>query len=139
MMELGIKGEREVCQILRKKGFPIRRYDGHMVIKNKLYFIEVKNKSRAWNPPPFWGHGIDEDQLLHYLSLYSQFKIRTILFVPSKDEKTWVWNFIDILNKGRKHKTQSKIIVFPFEEFNELEELGNEMKLSDFMRGVANE
>ncbi|MFX0211962.1 MAG: hypothetical protein ACFFDT_38660 [Candidatus Hodarchaeota archaeon] len=133
--KLGIKGEKDVCRLLRILGFPVCRSDGHIIIKNNFCLIEAKNKSRAWNPPPYWGHGLDKDQFEHYMKIYKEYDIRTILLVPGK-ESGWIWNYLDNLAIGPTHLTPSSILVFPFESFRTLEELGQEIKLSSFMRGA---
>jgi len=120
--DLGIDGEKDVCRILRKMGYPVRKSDGHCLINDCFLLIEAKNKSRYWEAPPFDGQGIDKDQFDHYLELFVKWKIRTLLFVPGKEDG-WVWNYIDELNNGLKHITPSDLVVFPFENLHSLDRL----------------
>lgn len=132
--ELGIHGEKDLCKLLRESGYPVKKSDGHIILNDHFCLIEAKNKSRPWNPPPFWGHGIDKDQYDHYMDLYKKWNIRTILFVPAKEEG-WIWNYLDDLARGPNHLTPSRILVFPFESFKSFDELGEIVKLSYFMGG----
>ena len=127
---LGVDGEKEICRILRERGCPVRKSDGHVEINGTITLIEAKNKSRYWRAPPFDGHGTDKEQIDHYLKIYHEYGLRTILFVPGKDGG-WIWNYIDELIKGNSHLTKSKILVFPFRNYRLLDSLNELINPTD--------
>lgn len=120
--DFGVAGEKDICRILRKVGYPVRKSDGHIYLNGEYCAIEVKNKTRPWRPPPFYGHGLNKDQWEHYLDFQNQTGMRILLFI--KCNGTIIWNYIDELAKSKTHITpKKKIIVFPIEKFRPFKEL----------------
>lgn len=135
--EQGIKGEKEICNYLRSIGCPVKKSDGHTFIDGKYYFLETKEKE-PFEPPPFYGQGLDTEQLEHYIHFYLQTGIRT-LFVVLDREGNQVWNYLDELYQGPKtiSKTQ-KITIFPLTQFKSREIIGLEFVESSESWNSAN-
>ena len=121
LLTRGIKGEKEVCNLLRVLGLPVSRNDGYIWLKGKLTFIEIKNHE-LFTPPPFWGQGLDKEQFDKYMKIYNENNIRTILFV--RDFKMdWLWNFLDKLEKDFFITKTGEIIIFPIVNFQPIHTL----------------
>lgn len=119
--EFGVEGEKDICNLLRTIGYPVRRTDGHILINGQYCMIEQKHKSRVYDPPPFYGHGLDKKQWDHYLDFQAKTGMRIILFIRCNGQI--IWNYVDELERGPKHETKNKIIVFPIERFRPWKEL----------------
>jgi len=122
IQEIGVTGEKDVCNLLRSIGYPVRKSDGHIFINGQYCMVEVKSKSREFTPPPFKGHGLNLDQWDHYLDFTKRTGIRIILFI--KCNGYIIWNYIDELEKGDTFIThKKKIILFPISNFKPFKEL----------------
>jgi len=134
--ELGLKGEMDICRRLRDSGYYVKKPDGLIKIGNDFFLIETKNKE-PYNPPPFWGQGLDYSQYQNYMEIYSLKKLRTIFFVKNK-ENEWVWNYLDRLNQGQKHITKNQIILFPLSSFFSIDLLRKNQESIRFLHELLN-
>ena len=102
---LGEKGEIETMSFLKNFGITTQRADligcpfrqgiygvinvcGESVRIDEAIRIEVKTRTRLWDPPPRWAVGLEDKALRKYEKLYEMTKIRTLIVVPVlADEK----------------------------------------------------
>lgn len=82
---------------------------------NKWISIEVKFKSRLYHPPPFWGIGLDLSQVYLRNQILKSLSIPCFLIAYVEEQP--YGQYLDVLDKGDKHRTENDILVFPVEAF----------------------
>lgn len=87
-----------------------------LVTKNGVwYIVEVKHKAK-FIPPPFEGHGLDIRQVKARMKFFEDTGIRCIFLVLDLDGNTY-WQWLDILEQGKKHDTKNCVRIYPLQGF----------------------
>lgn len=117
----GIEGEKLARKILIDKFFIDNLFQADWIVnKNgKYYVIEVKNKE-LFEPPPFYGQGLDIRQVKARIKFYKDTGIRCLFLVISKPENKIFWNWLDELEKTQYYDTKNSIRIYNINNFHEL-------------------
>jgi len=117
--ELGKQGEQEARLLLKGIGFWLMQLDWVGEKDGKYFVFEIKKKEK-YNPPPFWGHGLDYRQVVARLRFQEKTGIRCIFLVKDVDDGIWYWNYLDVLENGKKFMTKNKIRIYPIDNFEQI-------------------
>ncbi len=115
IIEKGIKAERKALEILKKFKFKCFQPDWIAFKNGKYSLIEVKGKER-FEPPPFEGTVLEIYQVDARMKFYKETGIRPFLLVED-NELGWIGQWLDILEKGKKHDTKNAIRIYPIKNF----------------------
>lgn len=104
---LGETGEVEVSGILRSFGCRVRCADRTVKLPNGEWsFLEVKNKD-PFEPPPYYGQGIESYEYDMYNEIFQRFGMRCVLVVRGLvvrgTRKEWLVQFLDNLKGEKKY------------------------------------
>jgi hypothetical protein len=83
--ELGKEGEEKARVMLSKLGFLLTKPDWLGERDGAFYQFEIKMKSEPFTPPPFFGHGLDIDQIRRRLSLQDKHNLPCVVIIFEKD------------------------------------------------------
>lgn len=112
----GIEAEKKARLFLRNKGLKnIQQLDWLLKKDGKYYAIEVKHRE-LFEPPPFWGTGLDIRQIKLRKQLYDDLGIDTILMVFVGDIVYWQILF-SVLEKTEYFDTRNNIRIYNIDEF----------------------
>jgi len=113
----GIKGERKARLWLRSKGITeMPQLDWLIKYKGNYYCVEVKVRE-LFEPPPFWGTGLDVRQVYLRKKLLNDLGIDTILLVFEKGTNNVYHQLLSVLEKGVFITTRNNIRIYPVENF----------------------
>ena len=123
--EEGIIAEQKARKWLIKKGIKyFQQIDWIFKPSNgKYYCIECKARE-LFEPPPFWGTGLDKSQLALRMQLYRDLGIDTILLVFEKGTPNIYWQLLSRLEKGEYFDTKNDIRIYPISRFRKEHEGG---------------
>jgi hypothetical protein len=113
----GIDAEKRARIYLRNKGlFNIQQLDW-IVRKDtgEWFIVEVKNRE-LFEPPPFYGTGLDRSQLARRRLLFDEFGIDTLLLVFTKT-KIYSALIFSKLENGKHFDTKNGIRVYDIDSF----------------------
>ena len=113
----GIEAERMAYHFLKEKGYILQQLDWIGKKDNKWTIFEIKHRE-LFNPPPFFGTGLDKRQLNLRLQLLKEIGLRTYLLVFIKNSNDIYGQFVDILEKGNFTDTKNDIRVYDIKNFN---------------------
>ena len=85
--------------------------------ENRYFIVEVKHRE-LFEPPPFYGTGLDISQLERRRQLFDDLGIDTILLVMTKD-KTYYQNIFSYLEKHEYFDTKNNIRIYNIKGFKE--------------------
>jgi len=126
----GFDGERNIRKILTENNIHYFQADLLFSYNDKWYLCEVKHQD-IFVPPPFYGHGLPPWQVKARLKFQSIFGIRTILFVVDKESKKIYFQWLDVLDKGKRYFSHTgKRVIYPIDNFLQLED---SKQLIDFL------
>lgn len=115
---IGIEGEclaREVL-INRFKVDSIFQADWIVEKNGSYYVVEVKHKE-MFKAPPFDGHGLDVRQVKSRMRFFRRFNIRCLFLVIDLKGRVF-WQWLDVLEQGRKFDTRKGVRIYAIEGFN---------------------
>lgn len=112
--------EEEARIVLKKIGFEVQQLDWVGKKNGKWVVFEVKERE-LFNPPPFWGTGLDKRQLYLREQLLKGLNLRTILLVFEKGTSNIFWQYLDVLEKGEYFDTKNNIRIYPISNFHKIE------------------
>ncbi|MEN6432657.1 MAG: hypothetical protein ABFD06_07235 [Smithella sp.] len=119
----GILAEKAARLWLKNKGVNNLQQIDWLFKSNKngnYYCLESKSRE-LYEPPPFFGTGLDITQLKLRLQLLNDLGIDTILLVFEKNTNNVYWQFLSIMEKGRHIDTKNKIRIYDIDNFNKEE------------------
>jgi hypothetical protein len=110
--------ELEARNFLKKRGFCIQQIDWIGEKAGKYIIFEIKERE-LFEPPPFWGTGLNKSQLFLRNKLLKDLGIRTYMIVFTKD--IVYGQYLDILEKkGKYFDTKNDIRIYDIESFKKL-------------------
>lgn len=114
--EIGDDGERKAKELFYGLNIDIA-FEGDRLFKvgDRWYLLEVKYKER-FQPPPFWGHGLDKIGADLRLQFYQDTGIRPLFLVFDPDGD-YYWQWLDVLVNGEYFTTRNGILIFPIHKF----------------------
>lgn len=117
IIKQGIDGEQKARRFLRTQGITnIQQLDLMIEVERKYYVIEVKVRD-LFNPPPFYGTGLDIKQIKLRLQLYKDTGFETILLVLEKNTDNIYMQKLLKLEEGKYYDTRNGIRIYPIENF----------------------
>ena len=114
----GIAGEQKVRKYIHDAGFNYFQVD--LIIKHKgIYLLAEIKHQEMFKAPPFDGHGLPKWQVLARIEFQKITNIRACLFIVDKETNVLYFQYLDELEKGKKHYTNGKSprVVYPLESF----------------------
>ena len=121
-MEEGIEGEKKARSFLRTKGiFNMQQIDWLIKKDGKYCIVEVKEKE-LYNPPPFFGTGLDIKQIKLRTQIYNDLNIDTILLVFIKNTSRIYYQYLSILERTDYFDTKNGIRIYNINAFKLNEE-----------------
>ena len=81
----------------------------------KYYVVEVKHKE-AFEPPPFYGQGLDVRQVKARMKFYRCTGIRCLFLVIDMQGRVY-WQWLDVLEQGEHFDTKKGVRVYPIDGF----------------------
>ena len=117
--EEGIAAERLGRVWLKSKGIHnIQQIDWlYKTGAGKYGIVEVKSRE-LFQPPPYWGTGLDERQVLLRRMLFDDLGIDTTILVFEKGTKNVYWQSLQKLLSTQPFKTRNNILIWPIENYN---------------------
>jgi hypothetical protein len=113
----GIEAEKKARMFLKQKGIHnIQQFDWFVKINNQYFIIEVKSRE-LFNPPPFYGTGLDHRQLNLRVQVYNDLGIDTILLVFESNTNNVYMQKLSVLEKTEYFDTKNKIRIYNIEHF----------------------
>jgi len=114
----GLKGEKIIRDYFKNNNIKFFQIDLMAKIENEWHLIEVK-RQEAFEPPPFYGHGLPKWQIDARLKFQEETGIYAILYIVDKNNNTIYYQYMDLLLKGKQFQTKgaSPRIIFPIENF----------------------
>ena len=100
----GIKGERQLFDLLKEEDFEFFQADAIGHKEGKYYLFEAKRQER-YNPPPFEGHGLPKWQVEARVKFQEETGIIAILVVFDKETGEIFYQRLDVLEKTKYHDT----------------------------------
>lgn len=115
--EQGILAEKKAREWLRGKNYYNLQQIDWLVKKNtgEYFIVEAKHRE-LYEPPPFWGTGLDIKQLKLRTQILKDLNIDTLLLVFT--EKNYYYQYLSILEKTAYIDTKNKIRIYDIEHFN---------------------
>ena len=116
--DIGKEGERLARTVLidRFKVDGIFQADWIVEKNDTYYVVEVKHKE-MFKAPPFDGHGLDIRQVKSRMKFFRKFNIRCLFLVIDMTGKVF-WQWLDVLEQGRKFDTRKGVRIYAIEGFN---------------------
>lgn len=116
--EQGRAGERLIMDWLIEKGTKEKfQPDCMFKWRDKWICAEVKNQ-QMFKAPPFDGHGLPPYQVERRLQFQRETGIRVLLFVHEEGTDTVYYQWLDLLDRGKKALTQTgKRVIYPLSAF----------------------
>ena len=116
--DIGKEGERLARMVLidRFKVDGIFQADWIVEKNDTYYVVEVKHKE-MFKAPPFDGHGLDIRQVKSRMKFFRKFNIRCLFLVIDMTGKVF-WQWLDVLEQGRKFDTRKGVRIYAIEGFN---------------------
>lgn len=114
----GIEGEKLARQWLIKNGFPNHQQIDWFVKNGDKYFIVEVKQRELFNPPPFYGTGLDIRQINLRLQLLFDLGIDTLLLVYEKNTENIYWNYLSELEKTEYFDTKNGIRIYNIKHYN---------------------
>lgn len=116
--DIGKEGERLARKVLidRFKVDGIFQADWIVEKNDSYYVVEVKHKE-MFKAPPFDGHGLDVRQVRARMKFFRRFGIRCLFLVIDMTGKVF-WQWLDVLEQGRKFDTRKGVRIYAIEGFN---------------------
>ncbi len=109
----GIDGEQKAFRFLWSKGLNGLQPDTLIRHKGKWFVLEVKNKGELFNPPPFYGTGLEVPQIKARMQFWQETGIRCIVIQFMIDQPNTVYyQFLDVLEKGKYFDTRRGIRIY---------------------------
>jgi len=114
----GIEAERKGRLYLRNMGFTNLQQIDWLVKKpdDRYVIIEVKQRE-LFNPPPFWGTGLDISQLNLRKQVYNDLGIDTLLIVFESGTNNIYTGYLSILETLEYFDTRNNIRIYNIEHF----------------------
>lgn len=106
--EEGIKGEQQLFNLLREKGFSFFQPDA-IGLKNGDYYIFECKHQEHFKEPPFDGHGLPKWQVVARMKFQERTKIKSVLVIfekPYEETKTMYYQLLEKLEKGEHLDTK---------------------------------
>lgn len=115
--EDGIEAEKKGRDFLKRHGINnLQQLDWIYKHNNKYGILEVKARE-LFKPPPFWGTGLDINQIKLRQQLYNDLGIDTILIVFEKGTNNIYYQSLQKLLKGKYFDTRNHIRIFPIDNY----------------------
>ena len=116
--DIGKEGERLARTVLIDKFKVDGIFQADWIVeKNDTYYVvEVKHKE-MFKAPPFDGHGLDVRQVKSRMKFFRKFNIRCLFLVIDMTGKVF-WQWLDVLEQGRKFDTRKGVRIYAIEGFN---------------------
>ncbi len=114
--EQGQEGWQEARELLKRKGWDVFQIDWMGKKDGEYVLFEVKKKSEPFNPPPFYGHGLEIRQVKARLEFQQITNIKTYLLIFGTIGKVY-GQYLDKLEKGESYITKNGIKIYPLENF----------------------
>ena len=116
--DIGKEGERLARTVLidRFKVDGIFQADWIVEKNDTYYVVEVKHKE-MFKAPPFDGHGLDIRQVKSRMKFFRKFNIRCLFLVIDMTGKVF-WQWLDVLERGRKFDTRKGVRIYAIEGYN---------------------
>lgn len=93
--------------------------------EGKTETIEVKYK-KLYEPPPFWGAGLNVSQVKRRTQLLKELGLRTYLIVFAKGTDEVYGAYLDELEKGIFYDTRNGIRIYPIDHFKAIHDALNQ-------------
>lgn len=122
ILEEGRLGEQWAMRWLSDRGLEV--FEPDWIARDpedgRYFNVEVKVQE-AFEPPPFFGHGLPPRQIASRLRFHRETGIRTLLLVREKaSNSTAYWQWLDTLDIGVSYDTHGSRPrrIYPLEAFN---------------------
>lgn len=114
---IGMEGETLARTVLidRFKVDSIFQADWLVEKNGKYYVVEVKHKE-MFKAPPFDGHGLDVRQVNARMRFFRAHGIRCLFLVIDMKGRIF-WQWLDVLEQGRKFDTKRGVRVYDINGF----------------------
>ena len=114
---IGMEGETLARTVLidRFKVDSIFQADWLVEKNGKYYVVEVKHKE-MFKAPPFDGHGLDVRQVNARMRFFRAHGIRCLFLVIDMKGRIF-WQWLDVLEQGRKFDTKRGVRVYDIDSF----------------------
>ena len=113
----GLQAEKKARNILKNWGYQMQQCDW-IAKKNGEWVIFERKERELFNPPPFYGTGLDKRQIYLRTQLLNELGLKTILLVFRKNTNEIYWQYLDNLEKGIYFDTKNNIRIYPIENYN---------------------
>lgn len=116
--DIGKEGERLARTVLIDKFKVDGIFQADWIVEknDNYYVVEVKHKE-MFKAPPFDGHGLDIRQVKSRMKFFRKFNIRCLFLVIDMTGKVF-WQWLDVLEQGRKFDTRKGVRIYAIEGFN---------------------
>jgi len=116
--EQGIVAEQQARQWLMGKGITnLQQLDWLFKSNNKYFCVECKSRE-LFEPPPFWGTGMDKSQLKLRSQLMADLGIDTVLLVYETGTKNIYWQMLSKLEDKDHFDTKNNIRIYNIDSFH---------------------
>ena len=115
---IGREGERLARTVLLERFRVDGIFQADWIVEKggTYYVVEVKHKE-MFKAPPFDGHGLDIRQVKSRMKFFRKFGIRCLFLVIDMTGRIF-WQWLDVLERGRKFDTKNGVRIYPIEGFN---------------------
>jgi hypothetical protein len=113
--QLGKTGEQMARIFLKSKGYSVFEIDWFAVKNNKIIQVEVKHKER-FNPPPFYGHGMEIWKIKRRLD-FEKLGFTAMFMIFDITDGHIYCQYLKKLNEGNYFDTKKGIRIYPIENF----------------------
>ena len=120
--DIGKVGEKLARDVLKEWFCVDRIFQADWMVKKdgKWYVVEVKHKE-MFQPPPFYGHGLDIRQVKARTEFMNDTGIRCLFLVIDMDGTVY-WQWLDELEKTPYFDTRNKVRVYNIDYFKKLKQ-----------------
>ena len=118
--DIGKEGERLARDILKNRFHVDNIFQADWLVEKDgtWYVVEVKHKA-MFQPPPFYGHGLDIRQVIARTKFYKDTGIRCLFLVIDLEDKVY-WQWLDVLEQTKYFNTRNNVRIYDIEEFHGL-------------------
>lgn len=113
----GYEGEQKLFRYLAEKNIRFFQPDALGFNGTDYEVYEVKNKAEPFKPPPFYGHGLEIQQVKARLEFQERTGIRCKFVVFQLNDNIVLTAYLDDLEKGEHFDTKNGIRIYPVENF----------------------
>lgn len=115
----GRAGERWARRWLKDQGARVFQADWLAEFAPGVWVVVEVKSQEAFEPPPFFGHGLPPYQVRARLAFYEATGIPTLLLVRDLGSGAAYWQWLDVLDAGPKYVTDSADprVIYPLTAF----------------------